>query len=134
MTEDNNNKTRHFRVTAIKLLMHQDATEDPGSILAKVYIAGIYTKYLSEEGEEPTTEEGEELTTEKRKIIDPIWKGLYALGSMRHIASLSEDPDKFLECWSYVVTEASAVINSEMNKIADQEKQSNDTSEVETEV
>ena len=121
MAEDNNNNTtRYFRVTAIKLLMHQNATSDPGSILAKVYIAGIYTKYLSEE--------------EDRTIVDPMGKGLYALGSMEHIASLSQDPDKFLECWTYVVTEASAVINSEMNRIVAQEKQSNDTSEVEVEV
>ena len=123
MTEDNNNTTKYFRVTAIKLLMSQDASSDPGSILAKAYIAGIYTKYLSEEGENPTTE--------KRKIIDPMGKGLYALGSMNHIASLSQDPDKFLEYWTYVVTETSAVINSEMNRIVAQEKQSNDTSEVE---
>ena len=116
MAEDNNNTTKYFRVTAIKLLMHQNATSDPGNILAKVYIAGIYTEYLSEEGDQ---------------MVDPMGKGLYALGSMGHIAGLSQDPDKFLECWTYVVTEASAVINSEMNRIVAQEKQSNDTSEVE---
>ena len=122
MAEDNNNNTtRYFRVTAIKLLMHQNANNDPSNILLKAYIAGVYTQYLSEEKRE-------------KKIIDPEWKGLYSLGNIGYIASLSKDPDKFLEYWTYVVTEASAVINSEMNRIVAQEKQSNDTSEVEVEV
>ena len=122
MAEDsNNNTTRYFRITAIKLLMHQNANNDPGNILLKAYIAGVYTQYLSEEKRE-------------KKIIDPEWKGLYSLGNIGYIASLSKDPDKFLEYWTYVVTEASAVINSEMNRIVAQEKQSNDSSNVEVEV
>ena len=53
---------------------------------------------------------------------------------MGYIASLSEDPDKFLEYWAYIVRQVSIVINSELNRIVAQEKQGNDTSEVEVEV
>ena len=120
MAEDNNNTTKYFRVTGIKLFMPQDAVNNPNDIKAKSYVAGVYTEHLSEE--------------QDKRLIDPEWKGLYNSGDMGYIASLSEDPDKFLEYWTYVVTEASAVINSEMNRIVAQEKQSNDSGNVEVEV
>ena len=120
MAEDNNNTTKYFRVTGIKLFMPQDAVNNPNDIKAKSYVAGVYTEQSEEKRE--------------KKIIDPEWKGLYSLGNIGYIASLSKDPDKFLEYWTYVVTEASAVINSEMNRIVAQEKQSNDSGNVEVEV
>ena len=44
MAEDNNNTTKYFRVTGIKLLMPQDAVINPNDInLAKSYVAGVYT-------------------------------------------------------------------------------------------
>ena len=120
MAEDNNNTTKYFRVTGIKLLMPQDAVNNPNDIKLKSYVAGVYTEHLSEE--------------QDKHLIDPEWKGLYNSGDMGYIASLSEDPDKLQEYWAYIVREVSVVINSELNRIVAQEKQRNDTNEVETEV
>ena len=121
MAEDNNNSTtKYFRVTGIKLLMPQDAVNNPNDIKAKSYVAGVYTEHLSEE--------------QDKRLIDHEWKGLYNSGDMGYIASLSEDSDKFQEYWAYIVRQVSIVINAELNRIVAQEKQSNDTSEVEVEI
>ena len=120
MAEDNNNTTKYFRVTGIKLFMPQDAVNNPNDIKAKSYVAGVYTEHLSEE--------------QDKRLIDPEWKGLYYSGDMGYIASLSEDPDKFQDHWAYIVKQVSIVINSELNRIVAQEKQSNDSSNVEVEV
>lgn len=120
MAEDNNNTTKYFRITGIRLLMPQDAVNNPNDIKTKYYVDGFYTEHLSE--------------GQDKRLIDPEGKGLYNLGNMGYIASLSEDPDKFQDYWAYIVRQVSIVINSELNRILAQEKQSNDTSEVETEV
>ena len=68
MAEDNNNTTKYFRVTGIKLFMPQDAVNNPNDIKAKSYVAGVYTEHLSEE--------------QDKRLIDPEWKGVYSLGNI----------------------------------------------------